>query len=108
MAIAAVLAACTTVTPPVPQTQEAADSELRFAHETSVFGPAEDFRGSGLEDVGKAELYPVRGPDECEVAVLESGEGSFAARMEMLRSARQSIRIQALVFKGDESGLRIA
>ena len=102
------LAGCATITPPVPQSPEEIDSELRFAQETSVFGPAEHFHGSSLEDVGKAELYPVRGPDECEVAMLESGEGSFAARMEMLRNARHSIRIQALVFKGDESGLRIA
>jgi phosphatidylserine/phosphatidylglycerophosphate/cardiolipin synthase-like enzyme len=42
------------------------------------------------------------------VAVLASGEGSFAARMEMLKRAKRSIRIHALVFKGDESGLRIA
>ena len=105
---AGLLAGCATITPPVPQSQGEAAVELEFAHATSVFGSAEDFHGSGLEDVGKAELYPVRGPDECEVAMLESGEGSFAARMEMLRNARHSIRIQALVFKGDESGLRIA
>ena len=40
--------------------------------------------------------------------MLESGEGSFAARMDMLKRATTSIRIQALVFKGDEAGLRIA
>ena len=102
------LAGCATITPPVPQSPGEIEAELQFAHATSVFGPPEDFHASALEDVGKAELYPVRGPDECEVAMLESGEGSFSARMAMLRNARQSIRIQALVFKGDESGLRIA
>jgi phosphatidylserine/phosphatidylglycerophosphate/cardiolipin synthase-like enzyme len=40
--------------------------------------------------------------------VLQGGEDSFAVRMEALRNAQTSIRIQALVFKGDESGLRIA
>ena len=102
------LAGCATVTPPVPESPEEIAIELEFARATSVFGPAEHFHASSLEDVGKAELYPARGPDECEVAMLESGEGSFAARMAMLRNARQSIRIQALVFKGDEAGLRIA
>jgi len=105
---AGLLAACATITPPVPQSPDELAAELQFAATTSVFGPAEDFHASGLDDVGKAELYPVRGPDECEVAMLESGEGSFSARLEMLRSARESIRIQALVFKGDEAGLRIA
>jgi putative cardiolipin synthase len=99
---------CATIEPAAPRTTEDVAAELQFAEATSVFGPAADFHGSGLEDVGKAELYPVRGPAECEVAMLESGEGSFAARMEMLRNATDSIRIQALVFKGDEAGLRIA
>lgn len=102
------MAGCATVSPAVPETSEEAVSELDFARQTSVFGPPEDYRGSTLEGVGRSELYPVRGPDECEVAVLESGEGSFAARIAMLKAAKKSIRIQALVFKGDESGLRIA
>jgi len=99
---------CASIEPPVPQSQEEVATALQFAGATSVFGPAEDFHGSGFEDVGKAGLYPVRSPAECQVAVLESGDGSFAARMEMLKNARHSIRIQALVFKGDEAGLRIA
>jgi putative cardiolipin synthase len=102
------LAGCATIEPPVPQSPDEVADELDFAEATSVFGSPEDFHGSGLEDVGKMGLFPARSPDECEVAVLESGEGSFAERMEMLRNARHSIRIQALVFKGDEAGLRIA
>jgi putative cardiolipin synthase len=105
---AVLLAACATVTPPAPETPEAVATALQRAKSTSVFGPAEDFDGSTFEDVGKAGLFPVREPDQCEVAVLDSGEGSFAARMAMLLGARHSIRIQALVFKGDEAGLRIA
>jgi putative cardiolipin synthase len=108
LTLALLVTGCATIEPPVPQSTDEVAAELQFAETTSVFGPAEDFHGSGLEDVGKAELYPVRGPEECEVAMLESGEGSFAARMNMLRNATQSIRIQALVFKGDEAGLRIA
>jgi hypothetical protein len=40
--------------------------------------------------------------------VLDSGEDSLAARLAMLERARASIRIQALIFKGDEAGVRIA
>ena len=102
------LAACATVTPPVPESDTDTAAALEFARSTSVFGPADDFEGSALEDVGKSELYPVRTPAECEVAVLRSGEDSFAARLDMLKNARSSIRIQALLFNGDEAGLRIA
>jgi len=42
------------------------------------------------------------------VAVLQGGEDSFAIRLQALKNAQKSIRIQALVFKGDETGLRIA
>jgi putative cardiolipin synthase len=105
---AVLLVGCATIEPPAPQTPEEIMAELQFAQATSVFGPAQDFHASALEDVGVAELYPVRGPGECAVAMLESGEGSFAARIALLRDARHSIRIQALVFKGDEAGLRIA
>ena len=108
VAIGLLLAGCATVEPPVPETPAEAAVAVDHARRTSVFGPAADFEGSEFDDVGKSGLFPVRGPDECEVAVLDSGEGSFAARMAMLRGAKHSIRIQALVFKGDESGLRIA
>ena len=75
---------------------------------TSVLGPDANFAGSPYPDVAASGLFPVRGPDECDVAVLQGGEDSFAIRLDALKQARHSIRIQALVFKGDESGLRIA
>lgn len=108
LAVTAGLFACATISPPVPEDPESVQAELAFARMTSVFGPETDFRGSMVGDIGRSELYPVRQPAECEVAVLDSGEGSFAARIAMLEAATTSIRIQALVFKGDESGLRIA
>ena len=70
--------------------------------------PRRSFIGSSYADVGLSGLFPVRTPDECRVAVLHGGEDSFAVRLEALKNAKKSIRIQALVFKGDESGLRIA
>jgi putative cardiolipin synthase len=83
----------------------------QFVAETSassVLGPEARFAGSPYPDVGLDGLFPVHGPAGCELAVLQGGEDSFAARLQALRNAQRSIRIQALVFKGDESGLRIA
>jgi len=90
------------------ESPEVVAAMLQRARETSVFGPDTDFTASTFADVGTTELYPVRLPSECEVAVPRFGEDSFAVRLETLKRARQSIRIQALVFKGDETGLRIA
>src|SRR5512137_570862 len=75
---------------------------------SSVLGPEARFAGSPYPDVGLDGLFPVHGPAGCELAVLQGGEDSFAARLQALKNAQRSIRIQALVFKGDETGLRIA
>jgi cardiolipin synthase C len=77
------------------------------AHVTSLFGPPSDFTGSELEDIGRSGLFPVRTPEQCEVAVLAGGEDSLSVRLALLKSARSSIRIQALIFTADESGLRV-
>jgi len=102
------VSACATVSPTVPRSAEEVSDELEFARTTSVFGPADEFHGSPFDDVGKAGLYETRPPNQCQVAMLDSGEGSFTARMDMLKNARDSIRIHALIFTGDEAGLRIA
>jgi len=96
--------------PPVKNTVEdpLPDALISQVGSTPVLDPDSRFIGSPHPDVGLRGLFPVRGPDECEVAVLQGGEDSFAVRMDALRNAETSIRIQALVFKGDESGLRIA
>ncbi|WP_439134582.1 phospholipase D-like domain-containing protein [Pseudomaricurvus sp.] len=73
-----------------------------------MLDPDSVFLGSPQEEVGRDGLFGVRGSDECKVAILPGGEDAFAARMDSLKKATRSIRIQALVFKGDESGLRIA
>jgi putative cardiolipin synthase len=103
------LSACAAA-PPAPERYAEATLEQTLAEEaaTSVLGPDSRFTGSPYPDVGTTGLFPPHGPDGCEVAVLAGGEDSFAARMAALKSARKSIRIQALVFKGDETGLRIA
>lgn len=104
-----VLAGCASApSTPDGDAAPAIDAFIAEASASSVLGPESSFVGSAYPDVGLTGLFHVRGPDECRVAVLEGGEDSFAVRMDALRKARTSIRIQALVFKGDESGLRIA
>lgn len=93
---------------PDTRTNEALDRYVRETSDTSVLGPDASFIGSPLPDVGLSGLFPAHGPDGCSVAVLDGGEDSFAVRMDALRRAKTSIRIQALVFKGDETGLRVA
>jgi putative cardiolipin synthase len=91
-----------------PAKTATAEPRLERARATSVFGPASDFDGSEYPDIGLSGLFPVRSPGECTVAVLAGGEDSFAVRLRALKNAKTSIRIQALIFRGDESGLRIA
>jgi putative cardiolipin synthase len=108
-AMAVWVAGCAATRPMVASdTPQQVEAQLQRARGTSVFGPASDFSASPFEEEGARELYPVRGPADCEVAVLPRGEDSFAVRVAALKRAKRSIRIQALVFKGDETGLRIA
>jgi len=74
----------------------------------SVFGPAEEFVGSPYEEIGTSGLFNVHFPETCRIAVLHNGDDSFAARIQALQKATNSVRIQALIFTGDESGLYIA
>jgi len=109
VAAVAALAGCAAA-PPAPGPADAR-SLRAFVEETSatsVLGPEASFDGSPYPDVGLSGLFPVRGPSECSVAVLRNGEDSLAVRLATLEAAQRSIRIQALVFKGDEAGLRIA
>ena len=72
------------------------------------FGPAGEFIGSPYEEIGIRGLFDVHPPETCRIAVLPNGDASFAARIDALKNADTSVRIQALVFTGDESGLYIA
>jgi len=105
----ALAAGCaSTAQAPAPAEGPALEQFIAETSATSVLGADSRFTGSAYPDVGLGGLFPPRGPDECRVAVLHGGEDSFAVRLDALRQARHSIRIQALVFKGDESGLHIA
>ena len=81
---------------------------LARADGTSVFGPNNEFVPSDMSDVGASGLFAPRPASECEIAILPGGEDSFAARMALLAAAKHTIRIEALIFTGDEAGLRVA
>jgi len=78
-------------------------SEIRG---TPFDGPRE-FVGSAYGEVGVSGLFPVHPPEACRIAVLPNGDDSFAARIQALRRADTSVRIHALIFTGDESGIYI-
>ena len=67
-----------------------------------VSGPRHDSGGAG------AGLFEVHASSDSRFAVLKNGDESFAVRLQLLEDAKSSIRIQALIFSGDESGLHIA
>lgn len=73
-----------------------------------VFGPPQEFIGSTRDEVGLHGLFDVHGPEANQVALLKNGDVSFTARVQLIEKAQKSIRIQALIFAGDESGLHIA
>ena len=72
------------------------------------FGSADEFVGSPYEEIGVSGLFDMHSAETCRIAVLPNGDDSFAARIQALENADTSVRIQALVFTGDESGLYIA
>jgi len=107
------LAACSTKTARLPELNT--DYEVPSLDEVSPSGTAvfstlsaeASFVGSEQSDVGLDGLFPVRKGGECRIAILPNGEDSFAQRMHALAAAKKSIRIQALIFTGDEAGLAI-
>lgn len=73
-----------------------------------VIPKVENYRCSSDRRVGCSGLLPLRSKQGSQVGVLDTGEDSFAYRLKILKKAQYSIRIQALIFTGDESGLMIA
>ena len=90
----ALLSGC--ATPPPPSDTAGSPALQAFVEEasaTSVRGTEAAFVGSPYTDVGMSGLFPVRGPQECSVAVLQNGEDSLAVRLATLKAAQKSIRI---------------
>ncbi|MBI4676439.1 MAG: phosphatidylserine/phosphatidylglycerophosphate/cardiolipin synthase family protein [Elusimicrobia bacterium] len=63
--------------------------------------------GSPVPEVGLSGLFPIREAGEAEIGILSTGEDSLEARLQTLMNAKRSVRIQALIFTGDESGRAI-
>lgn len=91
----------------VPSMQPLADPGINKQPAT-VFGSDEEYSGSPLDEVGKLGLFETHGPESNQFALLKNGDESFAVRAQLLEQAKKSIRIQALIFAGDESGLYLA
>jgi len=79
-----------------------------FDQAVPVFGTVEEFPGSPIDEVGHEALFDVHTAESTKIAVLPNGDISFSVRMQLLEAAHTSIRIQALIFAGDEAGLKIA
>ncbi|MFC1521370.1 phosphatidylserine/phosphatidylglycerophosphate/cardiolipin synthase family protein [Elusimicrobiota bacterium] len=76
-----------------------------------VAAPGPAYRSGSFSIFNSAEAdtdtgyFPLR---EGSIAILPNGEDALAARIQTIRKARESIRIQSLIFRGDESGLYIS
>mgnify|MGYP001587715734 CR=1 FL=1 len=66
------------------------------------------FDCSPIRHVGCSGVFPARYDHSNKMQLLTGGEESFPARIKTLLAAKRSIRIQALIFTADESGLFIA
>ena len=78
-----------------------------------IFDPSYNFlAGKTVSTDELNAMFPIRNESDndgtSELAMLHSGDDSFAMRMKVLKNAKKSVRIQALIFKGDESGQVIA
>jgi len=62
----------------------------------TAFGDAREFVGSPYEEVRRSGLSSVHRAATCRIAVLHNGDDSFAARIQTLKNADTSIRMQAL------------
>ena len=91
------------------QTAEQIQQEYeQLKKHSSVFGSNEEYIGSPYPDIGRSGLFKTHLSDKNQLAILHNGDDSFAARLQALKKADTSIRIQALVFTADEAGLYIA
>ena len=88
------------------QTTPGSDLQIS-AIQGNAFGAAQEFLSSPYKEVGLSGLFDVHSAGSCRIAVLPNGDDSFAARIQALKRADTSVRIQALILTGDESGIYI-
>jgi len=82
---------------------------------SDLLDPAFAFRCSPQRAIGCRNVFGPRlragvdgGPTGALAALQTDGEAALAFRLQSLQAARRSIRIQALIFSGDETGLAVA
>lgn len=103
LALACVLGACRRNEAP-----PGSEAKPSWSADVSLFSDAFRFACSEKRDVGCEGVFEVRrgaGDFPTKAAVLWSGEDAFRTRVALLERAKRSIRIQALIFRGDETGL---
>ncbi len=74
---------------------------------SSIFAQNNEYVGSPYPDIAHSGLFATQYNTNNQIAILNNGDDSFAARIQALKNADTSIRIQALIFTADESGLYI-
>jgi putative cardiolipin synthase len=74
-----------------------------------LFDPTYDFTPSDRFTAGQLlERFPIVSANDAEVAILPDGESFFSWRLKLIDQATKSIRLQSMIFYGDESGYQIA
>jgi putative cardiolipin synthase len=98
----------TTTTNTSISTPTGTSTVTKRSHDFGILDGSIDFVPDNTEDA-KALLakFPIRDKDT-EIADLAGGPEFLAARWDMLNKATKSVRLQTLVFHGDESGWLIA
>lgn len=79
-----------------------------YGETNSVLDGGFKFQCSPLKSIGCDGLFPIRSNHDALIALLPEGEIALAMRIKTLQDAKKSIKIQTLIFTGDESGSYIA
>ncbi len=82
---------------------EASSANLE-AGNSNIFSDDSKFTCSVKEINCFRQLYEEHQGDGSKMALLINGEDSLVARLSMLKNAKQSVRIEALEFLGDDTG----
>lgn len=82
--------------------------QTQVSKNEDIFSQLENLKCSEVKEVGCKGKFDARPATSTQVGLLTNGDISLAARLMTLKNAKKSIRIQALVLKGDESGRKIA
>ena len=105
------LAACKHRERPGPRRKADGRTRTGAGRPASVLDAKFSFACSPDRSTGCEGVFPVRTPAPkrpSEAAIIWGGEDALRLRVRTLERARRSIRIQSLIFRGDEAGQLIA